>query len=65
MSWRHACVLLESQSSLGSFVTPMPETAQEGEPPEAQADWGLTEVAVVSSGCFRDTRGQRSCSETA
>jgi len=37
-SWRHACMLLGSQSSLDSFNTPTPETALEGDPSPALAD---------------------------
>lgn len=37
-SWGHTCVLLKSQSSLGSFKTPIPVTALEGYPSEASAD---------------------------
>lgn len=38
VSWRHACIFLESQPSLDSFKTSIPETALEADPSEAPAD---------------------------
>lgn len=38
VSWRHVCIFLEFEPSLGSFKTAIPETALEGDPSEASAD---------------------------